>query len=103
MRRPTLKKPEILGDIDAQTAARLIGACSDIALVLDSAGTILEAMVQDTALATLAGNAWKGRVWADTVTVDSRDKIDSLLREAQAGAPTRWRQVNHTVRGHDAD
>ena len=101
MRRPTLKKPEILGDIDAQTAARLIGACSDIALVLDSAGTILEAMVQDTALATLAGNAWKGRVWADTVTVDSRDKIDSLLREAQAGAPTRWRQVNHTVRGHD--
>ena len=101
MKRPTVKKPEILGDIDAKTTASLIGACSDIALVLDSAGTVLDAMVQDTALATLTAEDWKGRAWADTVTVESRDKTDALMREASAGMPTRWRQINHPLRGHD--
>lgn len=101
MKRPTLKKPDILGDIDARTAARLIGSCSDLTLVLDSSGAILDLMVQDPALAELAGEGWKGRAWADTVTVESRDKIEGLLREAHAGLPARWRQVNHPLRGQD--
>ncbi len=101
MSRPAGKKQEILGDIDAKSAARLIGSCSDIALVLDSNGTVLEAIVQDAALAALAGAGWKGRAWPDTVTVESRDKVEGLLRDAEAGLPTRWRQVNHPVRGHD--
>jgi transcriptional regulator PpsR len=101
MSRPAGKKQEILGDVDAKTAARLIGSCSDIALVLDPVGTVLDVIVQDAALAALAGTGWKGRAWADTVTVESRDKVDVLLREASAGLPTRWRQVNHPVRGHD--
>ncbi|MCY7317050.1 MAG: transcriptional regulator PpsR [Rubrivivax sp.] len=101
MKRPTIKKPELLGDIDAKTTASLIGSCSDIALVMDSEGTVLDAMVQDTGLATLAGDGWKGRAWADTVTIESRDKTEALLREARAGMPTRWRQVNHPMRGHD--
>ena len=101
MKRSLAKNPEILGDLDAKTAARLIGACSDIALVLDGVGTILDVMVQDPALAAMAGDGWRGRDWSDTVTVESRDKTDGLLREALAGAPTRWRQVNHPMRGHD--
>jgi transcriptional regulator PpsR len=101
MSRPVGKKQEILGDIDAKSAARLIGSCSDIALVLDGAGTILQVFVQEAALAEMAGAGWKGRAWADTVTVESRDKVDALLRDAEAGMPTRWRQVNHPVRGHD--
>ena len=101
MSRPAGKKQEILGDIDAKSAARLIGSCSDIALVLDGAGTVLQVFVQDAALAEMAGAGWKGRAWADTVTVESRDKVEGLLRDAEAGMPTRWRQVNHPVRGHD--
>jgi transcriptional regulator PpsR len=101
MSRPAGKKQEILGDIDAKSAAGLIGSCSDIALVLDSAGTVLEVIVQDAALAAMAGTGWKGRSWADTVTVESREKVEGLLREAEAGLPSRWRQVNQPVRGHD--
>jgi transcriptional regulator PpsR len=101
VKRPSLKKTQILGDIDAATAASLIGACSDIALVLDSQGTVLQAMVQDPALAALAATAWTGRAWSDTVTVESREKIEALLREARAGQATRWRQLNHPMRGHD--
>ena len=101
MRRPAGKKQEILGDIDAKTAARLIGSSSDIALVLDSGGLVLDVIVQDAALAALVGGGWKGRRWVDSVTVESREKIESLLREAVAGAPSRWRQINHTLPDHD--
>jgi transcriptional regulator PpsR len=101
MRRTAAKKQEILGDIDARTAARLIGSCSDIALVLDRGGSILDVIVQDAALSAMADGGWKGRAWVDTVTVESRDKIEGLLHDAAAGLPTRWRQVNHPVRGHD--
>ena len=101
MRRPAGKKQETLGDIDAKTAARLVGSSSDIALVLDRDGLILDVIVQDAALATLVGGGWKGRRWVDSVTVDSREKIESLLREAVAGAPARWRQINHTLRDRD--
>lgn len=101
MSRPAGKKQEILGDIDAKAAARLIGSSSDIALVLDGAGSVLDVLVQDVALSALAGAGWKGRAWADTVTVESRDKVESLLRDAEAGLPTRWRQVNHPVRGQE--
>ncbi len=101
MRRPTAKRQETLGDVDAKTLARLIGCSSDISLVLDSAGVILDVIVQDSALAALVGTGWKGRAWADTGTVESREKIESLLRDAAAGSPSRWRHVNHPVQGHD--
>lgn len=38
---------------------------------------------------------WLGKPWIDTVTVESRPKIDALLRDAAPGTMTRWRQVNH--------
>lgn len=101
MSRPAVKKPEILGDIDAKTAARLVASSSDVALVLDGAGKVLDLMFQDEGLAALVGTGWQGHAWADTVTVESRDKVDSLLRDAQAGLPTRWRQINHPARDHD--
>lgn len=101
MSRPEGKKQEILGDIDAKSAARLVASCSDVALVLDDAGVVLEVMFQDEGLAALAGTSWKSRAWVDTVTLESRDKVDSLLRDARAGLPTRWRQINQPVQDHD--
>lgn len=102
MRRQTARKhKELLSDLDAKTATRLIGSCSDLALLLDRDGVVLDLIVPDTGLAALAGVAWKGRAWVDTVTVESRDKIESLLRDAASGQGQRWRQVNHPVRGGD--
>ncbi len=38
---------------------------------------------------------WVGQPWAETVTVESRPKVEALLRDAAAKAAPRWRQVNH--------
>jgi hypothetical protein len=86
-----------LGELDAKAVTRLVGAASDIALVLDDEGTILEVMTQRDELGARGAREWLGRPWVQTVTIESRQKVEALLREAQAAADAagRWRQVNH--------
>ncbi len=87
-----------LRGLDAETAAILLSAASDMAVVADVTGVIRDVAIQDDALAAeLEHHAdWAGRKWIDTVTAESRPKVEALL--AQAGtpeAPTRWRHVNY--------
>ena len=90
--------PPVMGDIDAQTASRLLGASSDIALVLDTDGKILDVVAQTKELAHEVVRKWRGRLWAQTVTPESREKVEALLEEArQAAEAARWRQVTHPV------
>jgi transcriptional regulator PpsR len=96
-----------LGALDAETASRLVGAASDIALVMDGEGTILDVMIKGDDAAARRARDWLGRPWSKTVTLDSQQKIEALLRDARdaqasadaAGVVTqaRWRQVNHPV------
>jgi transcriptional regulator PpsR len=92
-----------LGELDAKAVTRLVGASSDIALVLDDQGTIIEVMTQRDDLRSYGAREWLGRPWVQTVTVESRQKVEALLRDAQAAADAagRWRQVNHP--GKDGD
>lgn len=86
-----------LGPLDAKAVTRLVGAVSDIALVLDDEGTIIEVVTQREELVARGTREWLGRPWVQTVTVESRQKVEALLRDAQAAAEAagRWRQVNH--------
>ncbi len=87
-----------MSDIDAQTASRLLGASSDIALVLDTDGKILDVVAQTKELDEQLVRRWRGRLWAQTVTPESREKVEALLEEArQAAEAARWRQVTHPV------
>ncbi len=83
-----------LGGLDAESAARLISASSDIAMVLDAKGIIRDIAFGDSGLAGEGYQSWVGKPWIDTVTVESRHKIEELIAESQASQP-RWRQVNH--------
>ncbi len=83
-----------LGSIDPETAAALITSSSDVALVIDSEGVIRDAAFGNDDLARDAYRDWVGRRWVDTVTADSRAKIEALIHETN-DQPSRWRQVNH--------
>ena len=92
------KSPQnTLGPLDPDAAATLITAASDIALIIDDRGLIQDLAFNSERLAMdLEGSEnWLGQPWAETVTVENRPKIDALLRGAHAGAPARWRHVNH--------
>jgi transcriptional regulator PpsR len=82
-------------ELESAQAQALIDAAGDVALVLDGDGTVLDVRAHDRELLKTARRAWLGKVWADTVTVESRDKVDELLAAALADAPGAPRQVNH--------
>ncbi|PPD00398.1 MAG: transcriptional regulator PpsR [Hyphomicrobium sp.] len=92
-----------LGDLDAEAASRLIAAAADIALVIDSKGVIRDVAVGNEDLIKEGYGKWVGQRWLDTVTVESREKIEDLLRDAAGSKDLqRSRQVNHpSKRGPD--
>ncbi len=97
------KSPESsLEGLNADIAATLISAAADIALVIDQGGIIQDLAFGSEELSLEGYGAWLGQPWIDTVTVESRNKVQELLREAAAKSAPRWRQVNHpSSRGAD--
>ncbi len=97
--RPSPQSPpaalqQVAGLLQGEAVGRIVAASADLSLVIDADGVIRDAAVgADLAAETVAG--WLGRRWIDTVTVESRPKIDALLRDAGTEGITRWRQVNH--------
>jgi transcriptional regulator PpsR len=93
-----------LGNIDAEAAAALITAAADIALILDEAGVIRDVSIADQDLVDeLAGQAnWLGMPWVDTVTEESRTKVEALIAGASSRKEPRWRHINYpAVNGAD--
>ncbi|MGA9600734.1 MAG: transcriptional regulator PpsR [Methylocystis sp.] len=89
---------ESLGVADPETFGALLAACCDIVLVLDKAGVILDVAFGSADLAREAYRDWIGRSLVDTVTIESRPKIEELLRDAAPRAVSRWRQINYPAR-----
>ncbi|MBK5970706.1 transcriptional regulator PpsR [Thiorhodovibrio winogradskyi] len=90
-----------LGDLGTEAAAELIAAASDIALILDNEGRVLDLAFGNDELSAQIGD-WIGMDWADTVTSDSRDKVELLLSSARADEqPPHWDQVEHVALSGD--
>ena len=66
---------------------------SDIALVIDAAGVIRNVALGDAAIGRRA-DQWVGCHFTDTVTQDTRSKIEQLLQEVQRTGVSRRREVN---------
>ena len=86
---------ESLGSIDPGTVAALVGAVADVTLILDPNGVVLDVAFGNVELAEDLSRDWIGRRWMETVSSESRPKVEALLREAATGTASRWRQVNH--------
>ena len=86
-------------DLGAEAAVDLLTASADIAVVIDPSGIVRDVAFSNQEPLAVGHRDWVDRPWIETVTVESRPKIDDLLREALAGRPARWRQVNHPVAG----
>ena len=88
-----------IGNLDAQAAASLIAAAGDVALIIDADGIVRDVAFNSEGLATELRGAetWSGKKWADIVTIESRPKVEALLREASSQAEPRLRHINHPV------
>lgn len=83
-----------LGGADSQAVAEILKAAADVALVVDGAGIIRDLHVGAEPSLEEA-REWLGRPWLETVTPESRRKVEEMLREAREDAASRRRQVNH--------
>ena len=66
--------------------------------MIDDGGVIREVAVAGSASGHPAGK-WIGRSWAETVTGDTRRKIELMLKETSDPGVTRRREVNHPSAG----
>jgi transcriptional regulator PpsR len=82
-------------------AADLISAGSDLAMVVSAEGVIRDVARSPGSLGLELSDDWVGLRWVDTVTVESRPKVEQMLEDARRGEATsdgtrrRWRQVNY--------
>ena len=87
-----------LGPLDAKAAAAVVETASDVALVIDEQGVIRDIACASEDLARDWASRWLGKRWIDTVTVESRPKVEAMLAPAHEAA-RRWRQINHPGTG----
>jgi transcriptional regulator PpsR len=89
----------LLAGIDADATATLIAAASDIALIIDDDGTVCDVAFGSDELSSEGYRKWIGQLWIDTVTPESRQKVEALLEDAAVKASRKWRHVNHPSAG----
>jgi len=82
-----------LAGLAPELANTFVSLASDIALVIDADGVIRNVAVSDNAVARRA-DQWVGSHFTDTVTQDTRGKVESLLLEVQRTGVSRRREVS---------
>jgi transcriptional regulator PpsR len=83
------------GNLDAQTAAQLMATTSDLVLIVDDAGIIRDMAIGSEELSKEGYTGWLGQPWVETVTIESRAKVEALLSGASSAGAPRWRHLNH--------
>lgn len=100
--RPIEVQADLSGQFEASAATALAKTVADIALLIDAQGAILDVAVGSETLAQEVNGDWVGKQWADTVSADTRPRLESLLRDLQGQDSSDWRQVVHRGRqGND--
>jgi transcriptional regulator PpsR len=92
---PSRARPKSLGVLDPEAAAALVAVSADITLVIDADGVIEDVSLGSEEAEGTGLQRFRGKAWVDTVTPESRGKVEALLRDAGSTSATGWRQVNH--------
>ena len=94
----SLPQPADLGALcgcAADLAQAFVSLSSDIALVIDDSGIVTSVAQHPDTPMNPAAQRWVGQPWAQTVTGDTRGKIERLLADAHSSGMGRRREVNH--------
>lgn len=89
----------LLGGVEGKVAANVVAAGGDVAMVIDRGGFIRDLAVNSRDMVNDGFEGWLDRRWADTVTSESKPKIEEMLRDAANGGGGRWREINHPTAG----
>jgi transcriptional regulator PpsR len=83
---------------DPAVVASILATAVDVTILMTGEGVICDQVLAGPDLPRSLFTGWPGKKLAETVTIESRAKIEQLLGEVGNGKP-RWRQVNHPFQG----
>ena len=92
---PSSSGLEGLSEWAPELAQTFVSLASDIALVLDDNGVIRSIAQGKATPVAKAAQGWIGQPWADTVTGETRGKIEQMLKEVSSTGLARRREINH--------
>lgn len=78
-----------------ELAQTFVSLSSDIAMVMDGGGVIQNVVQGRGEPLAPAAHEWVGRSWVDTVTGETRGKVEQLLKEVGDTGIARKREINH--------
>jgi transcriptional regulator PpsR len=84
-------------DLEAVTFSKLLGLVSDVTLVISPTGVVEDVSTGQDTMASLGCQGWLGKRWIDTVTTESKKKIEDLLVVQPDNQNLLWRHVNHPM------
>lgn len=84
-----------LSPLAPEVARALVSLDSDIALVIGADGVIRDVVQGSGSILAGPVSDWVGQRWIETVTADTRTKIERLLADVATTGVARRREVNH--------
>ena len=78
-----------------ELAQTFVSLSSDIAMVMDGGGVIQNVVQGGGEPLAASAHEWVGRSWVDTVTGETRSKVEQLLKEVGDTGIARKREINH--------
>lgn len=91
-------KGEALAHQDPAVVAAILAAAVDVTVLMTPDGVICDHVHTGPEMPQHLFTGWPGKALRDTVTVESRIKVEQIIDEANTGKASRWRQVNHPMR-----
>ena len=91
------KAAEVLSGLETDALSQLLSASADVVLLIDAKGVIIDLAFSGDELIAQGCQAWRGKPWVETVTVESQPKVQDLLKPGQAQQAAPWRHINHTL------
>jgi len=88
---------------DSRQTGRVVASSSDISLIIDPAGEVIDIAYGDSRVVIEPAEDWIGMQWIDTVSIECRGKVRDLLAIDSEHTPSGWRQINHPVENGGPD
>ncbi len=84
-------------DLAPELIEVMVSVACDIALILDDSGVIQNVAVGKARPPPADAREWIGQHWADTVTVEMREKVGQFLADLSGGGVSRVRHLAHVA------
>ncbi len=84
-----------LAGLETDATARILASANDVTIVIDREGVIRDIAVGSSDLGDDPFASWIDRPFIDTVSPESRSKVQEMLQDVASRGTPRWRQVNH--------